>query len=224
MLARHDLVWLSPAGWEHAAALAHAGEREAITDWGRAGWPAVATRPPHELRPGHVALGLALPPRARDGAKPRIAIQAATSAIADTRPAIELAPVLRTVPREWRQPLAALLDDAGEAGVELRVYGSVAFQALTGQRYLSATSDIDLLLQPGTHAQYHSALALLARHARALPLDGEIVFPDGRAVAWKELLRVSDPQARVLAKSMHAVALVGVGSLLASLDTEPCTT
>ena len=31
-----------------------------------------------------------------------------------------------------------------------------------------------------------AALALLGKHAQRLPLDGEIVFPGGRAVAWKE--------------------------------------
>ena len=106
----------------------------------------------------------------------------------------------------------------------MRVYGSVAFQALTGQAYLTAASDIDLLLAPRTLEQYRCALALLARHARALPLDGEILFPQGRAVAWKELLRVPDATAQVLAKSMHAVSLVTVASLLANLSTDTCTT
>ena len=223
MLARHDLVWLSAAGWEHAAARAPASARDAVLRWARAGWPAVATRPRHDLAPGRVALGLALPPRLEDGAKPRIAIEADARDIGDTRAALPLAQALRSVPAAWRQPLTTLLDDARQAGVAPRVYGSVAFQALTGQAYLSPTSDIDLLLQPRTHEQYHGILAVLARHAQALPLDGEIVFPQGQAVAWKVLLLDATPGARVLAKSMHAVALVSVDSLLASLDTEPCT-
>lgn len=232
MLARHDLVWLSPAGWEHAAALApalaHPGARDAVLRWGRARWPAVATRVPPDLPPGlangDVALGLALPPAASDGAKARLAFVARTVDIAASRAALPLARAIRTVPDTWRPALSVLLDDAVGAGLGLRVYGSVAFQALTGQAYLTAASDIDLLLAPRTIGQYRCALALLAGHARALPLDGEIVFPRGQAVAWKELLRAAGARAPVLAKSLHAVSLVTVDSLLASLSTETCTT
>lgn len=228
MLARHELVWLSPAGWEHAAALAPPGARDAILRWGRARWPAVATRVPPalvpKLAPGDVALGLALPPTAGDGAKPRIAFVARTADIAASRAALPLARAIRTVPDAWRPALSVLLDEAGSAGLDLRVYGSVAFQALTGQPCLTAASDIDLLLAPRTIGQYRCALALLARHTRSLPLDGEIVFPSGQAVAWKELLRVPGAKAPVLAKSVHAVALVTLDSLLESLSTDTCTT
>jgi phosphoribosyl-dephospho-CoA transferase len=132
--------------------------------------------------------------------------------------------VLPAVPDRWRPPLSALIADARRAGLDLRVYGSVAFQALTGQAYLTAASDIDLLLAPRTVEQYRYALALLARHAHALPLDGEIVFPQGPAVAWKELLRVRGPGARVLAKSTDAVSLRSVESLVASLEPDLCAT
>ncbi|MDB5749212.1 MAG: mdcG [Massilia sp.] len=226
-LARHDLVWLSPAGWEHAAALAHPGVRDAVLRWGQARWPAVATRISPALAPGppvHLPLGLSLPPRARDGAKARIALVARAGDIARSRAPLPFAQAIGAVPDAWRLHSGMLLDDAGRAGLDLRVYGSVALQALTGQAYLTPASDIDLLLAPRSIGQYRCALALLARHARALPLDGEILFPGGQAVAWKELLRAPDAKARVLAKSMHVVSLVTVDSLLASLSTDTCTT
>lgn len=225
-LARHNLVWLSQAGWKHAAAMAPPGARDArdaIMRWGRARWPAVATRVPPGLAPGDVALGLALPPSTSGSAKPRIAFIARMADIAETCPALPLAQALPAVPEAWRGPLTALLDDAGSANLDPRVYGSVAFEAVTGQGYLTHASDIDLLLAPRTQPAYRCALGLLERHARLLPLDGEIVFPQGWAVAWKELLRAPGATARVLAKSLHGVELMTVGSLLAALSTDTCT-
>lgn len=221
---RHDLVWLSPSGWERAAEFAPAGARAAVRRWGRAGWPAVATRAPHDLAPGHLPLGLALPPRAEDGARPRIALSARRCDSAAIEPALSLAQALPVMPTAWRRPLLVLIEDARRAGLDLRVYGSVAWQTLTGQGYLRPSSDIDLLLQPRTREQYRGALSLLARHAGAAPLDGEIVFPQDRAVAWKELLLVAGTGERVLSKSMHGIALVTMDSLLASFTPDPCTT
>ncbi|MBD8533098.1 MULTISPECIES: malonate decarboxylase holo-[acyl-carrier-protein] synthase [unclassified Massilia] len=227
MFSRHDLIWLSARGWERAAAAAAPGAREAIACWGAAGWPAVVTRTPATLAPGEVALGIALPPRP-DGAKPRIALAAAVAEIARGNPALPLAEAIAAAPAAWQAALAALDREATDGGCTLRVYGSLAFAALTGQTCLRAGSDIDLLLHPADARSYEAALDLLVRHARVLPLDGEIVFGGGQAVAWKELAGCRDGQARVLAKSLHGVALVSVDSLLASLhtnvnETAPCT-
>lgn len=225
-LARHGLAWLTPRGWERACAAAPAGARAAMADWASHGWPAVVTRSPAALAPGHVALGLALPPRP-DGCKPRIALIAAAADIERAGPALALAAVIGAAPAPWRVALAALDREAAAAGLVLRVYGSLAFQALTGQAYTGARSDVDLLLHPPTRAHHAQALALLARHAEALPLDGEIVFGDARAVAWKELMNLAasacGSEARVLAKSLDAVSLVKVGHLLATLPGDaPC--
>lgn len=242
MFSRHDLVWLSARGWEGAAAAAPPGTREAIVRWGEAGWPAVVTRAQAAFAPGQtgaggsgcadaptgnaapddgtrqVALGIALPPRADDGSKARIALIAAAADIARTGPPLRLADAIDAAPAAWRAALRVLDDEAAGAGITLRVYGSLAFSVLTGQACLTARSDIDLLLHPATARGYRSALALLRQHARDLPLDGEIVFGGGQAVAWRELAAARQGQARVLAKSMNGIGLVTLDSLLASLD------
>lgn len=224
MFSRHDLAWLTPRGWERAVEGASPGERDAIAGWGRAGWPAVVTRAHAELGPDQVALGIALPPRPADGGKPRIALSCAAADIDRTGPALALADAVKAAPSGWRKALAALDEEAAGAGLALRVYGSLAFQALTGQAYVSASSDVDLLLHPATALDYRRALDLLTRHARMLPLDGEIVFGGGLAVAWKELAGARHGQARVLAKSLHGIALVTVDRLLATLGEElPCS-
>ena len=71
--------------------------------------------------------------------------------------------------------------------VDARIYGSYGLQQLTGLSYLHAESDIDLCLSVDDAAAADLAAAALSGAAFARPrLDGELVFPDGRAVAWRE--------------------------------------
>jgi phosphoribosyl-dephospho-CoA transferase len=104
--------------------------------------------------------------------------------------------------------------------VDCRVFGSLAMQTLTGDRYLGAGSDVDLLLRPLDGAQLDVGLALVARHAQSLPLDGEIEFPFGHAVSWKEWLGAETQQGadRVLAKHLDTVTLLRRDELLGQFD------
>lgn len=229
MLARHSLVWLTPAGWRATAAAAAPAHAPAIELWRGRDWPLVARR--NEAMPlaGEVCLGLAPPPTPgweRDGApdggaRLRIAVRALDAHVARSAPPLAVAQALAAAPERWRQPLAGLAKDSAGLGpgLNLRVYGSLALQALTGLDYLRPGSDIDLLLAPATPGQLNAGLALLADYADTLPLDGEVVFPNGEAVAWKEWRAASGGQARVLAKSVHGVRLAGVDALLATLAT-----
>lgn len=222
MFARHDLVWLSSRGWECARAAAPPEALDALDQWREGGWPAVVRRAETELSPGEVAIGFALPPRAEEGrvAKLRVGCRVDLSDVKRRTRALPLVGALDAVPAAWRERLALLECEAAQAGIGLSVYGSVALEALTGQHYLTPTSDIDLLLRPLSRAQLMAGLELLSRHAATLPLDGEVVFADGRAVAWKELRAAFDsaPGTRVLAKGLERIALVAPEELIATLE------
>lgn len=224
MFARHDLVWLAERGWRQVRAGVAPDVSMALDRWCEAGWPAVVRRAEVDAAPGQVAIGFALPPRPGDGRKVRIGACVDVTDIARRAPALPLADALGAVPDDWRTALVALAREAGGAGLDLAVYGSVALAALTGQRYVTPASDIDLLLRPKDRAQLADGLALVARHAAILPLDGEVVFPDGRAVAWKELRMAlaATPGTRVLAKSLEQVALAVADDLLATLEDARC--
>lgn len=226
MFARHDLVWLTSRGWERVREAAPIDALDALGLWRDGGWPAVVRRAETALAAGEVAIGFALPPRRGGGPKGvkggklRVGCRVDLSDIGRRTRALPLVGALDAVPAGWREGLATLEREAAEAGIGLAVYGSVALEALTGQRYLTPASDIDLLLQPLSRAQLTAGLALLARHAAALPLDGEVVFADGRAVAWKELRAAfeSAPGTRVLAKGLERIALVPPEELIATLE------
>jgi phosphoribosyl-dephospho-CoA transferase len=215
MYSRHDLVWLTPEGWRAAAGRAVPDERAAVEHWAAQGWPATVRR--HDAGSGAatVALGLSLPPDPGNGSKPKIALHALHRHVARHTPPMALADALPAAPPAWGDGLRAL-DTAAGPGY-LRVYGSLALQAMTGRPYLCAASDIDLMFCPASVAQLDTLMGLLASHAEHLPLDGEAVFPSGDAVAWKEWRGAGGP-ARVLVKSIDGARLANRASLLATLE------
>jgi phosphoribosyl-dephospho-CoA transferase len=78
---------------------------------------------------------------------------------------------------------------------------------------------VDLLVRPRDAAALSRALDLLGSAATGGPprLDGEVLLPGGRAVAWREL---AGGASSVLVKTGCGAALEPRGLLLASLARE----
>jgi phosphoribosyl-dephospho-CoA transferase len=212
-LRRHKLAWLSPQGWRHALAAApeHA---QALQSWRREDWPLVARRQDADAAAGEWALGLPLPPCPVKG-KVRIALRVPSSAVLRSSEPLALMSVLPVLPERWQSAAAALAAQAAAQHVMLRVYGSAAWQALTGLPYIGTRSDIDLLFYPDSMAALQAGVGLFRRHADHLPLDGEIVFPSGRAVAFKEWLMALEggEGMRVMVKDEAGVSLQRMDAL-----------
>jgi phosphoribosyl-dephospho-CoA transferase len=214
MYKRHDLVWLKPEGWE--AALAAQPEHAPVLQyWQREKWPAVVRRrEPGSDGEREVSLGIALPPDA-DGSKPRVALSALLEHVERSTAPLTLKAARAALRPQWRAGYAEL--ERLAAGLDLHVYGSLAWEALTGLPCTTDRSDIDLLLRPVSKQQLHAGLALLGGPAHGLPLDGEIMFPSGQAVSWKEWASASTASARVLVKDADSARLAAPEELLATL-------
>jgi phosphoribosyl-dephospho-CoA transferase len=101
--------------------------------------------------------------------------------------------------------------------MEPSAFGSLMWQHQTGLPYLSARSDLDVLWPVSSGFDVTSLVFSIAEVQRnaPMPIDGEIVFPDGSAVNWRELwmaCRASD-RACVLVKTMECVRLLDIASL-----------
>jgi phosphoribosyl-dephospho-CoA transferase len=214
---RHDLVRLTPEGWETACRGLSGVARELAGRWGSCDLPAVVRRTEPGTAPGLVCLGIPAPPDAVSGQKLRVGFAVEGRHVLDVRPALALDEVV--VPTAWQVGFTSLHETMRDAGIDCRVFGSVAMQTLTGERYLRPDSDIDLLLRPASSAQLDAGLGLIRRHAQSLPLDGEIEFPSGDAVSWKEW----DGADRVLAKHLDTVALLRRDQLLAGFVETECS-
>lgn len=217
-MRRHDLVYLRPGADFAWAGPAPASPviRAAVAAWIAAGRPLVAARQPDDGGPQ--LLGLALP-RALE--RQRVALRVEPGEIAKIRPPLSLSACLGGQPATVREILLTLDRALRQADVVPGAYGSLAWEALSGEAYRHAESDIDLICDVADRAQLETALALLAEAAASLPcrLDGEIRLPDGAAIAWRELATAwGERRRQVLVKDERGVALKPLGELLAALE------
>lgn len=211
-LPRHTLVWLRPAAIGPVAAGLSPGQQIQVRDWLAKGRPFVRRRP-IVLPESGLSLGLPLPPAL---GRARIGLSVATVLVQEVAPPPVLGDALSAAPAAWQSPLGVLAARLRDLGVLPRVYGSLAWQSLTGLEYLTPTSDIDLLFNASSRQQLQQVLAALVNWERetGLRADGELAFMDGCAVAWRELLR--EP-AQVLVKSLAGIELVPRQALLERL-------
>ncbi|MDS0796728.1 malonate decarboxylase holo-[acyl-carrier-protein] synthase, partial [Burkholderia pseudomultivorans] len=135
---------------------------------------------------GRGRLGVPLP---RSAGKRRIALKVSADALATVGPLPALADVRGAAPDAW-QPALRELDALGaRCGVPGRAFGSLAWQWLTGETYLGASSDLDLVFPlpgAGRLAPLLDGLAAVDAHA-PMRIDGELLRDDGAGVNWREL-------------------------------------
>lgn len=216
MYKRHDLVWLTRDGWK--AALAAYPEHESVLKfWLSEEWPGVARRRDADSDPAReVCVGIALPPDA-DGIKRRIPLRVPLEHVERSSAPLTLKAARPGLPEGWRAGYTVLQELS--IGLDLRVYGPLAWQAITLLPSVTATSAIDILFRPLSRQQLQAGLALLNGSEHGLPLDGEVMFPSGDAVSWKEWSTADAAQARVLVKAIDGVRLAPTDELLATLRT-----
>jgi phosphoribosyl-dephospho-CoA transferase len=213
-LLRHSLVTLDPGVALRVARDALERDRARIEAWISARLPLVVRVQRHQLpAQGRVALGLPLPPK--EG-KRRLAFELERDCIIAVSPPPRLRETLAALSAPWRDALRELDAAATRIGLEFRVFGSIAWQALTGMEYVSAGSDVDLLWAPRDSRELTAGLDLLVRWQRSsgLPADGEILFGE-HAVSWREW---QQGDARVIGKSIAGPSLCARAELLARLS------
>ena len=205
-LRRQQLIRLSGAGWARVLdAPWDAIARSCLGLWAARGLPLVVTRQPPEPD-DRVATGLPAPARYR---RRRLALPVEPRDVLffDEFPAAAAA--TRLLPRGAAAPWRTLLATLAAADCAPRVYGGFGWQALTRLAYVHADSDLDLLLPVSSGAHADAVAQRLACAAWDGPrLDGELLFPDGGAIAWREWHAHRQGRvAQVLVKRLHGVAL-----------------
>lgn len=154
-LSRHDLCWLrqpSPplGGVSILTVELHPSRPEelvaikpVVMDWIATGRPFVATRQEPTSQTQGRKLALCRP---RSDAPRRVALEVDITAILKWQEPVPLHQARAAAPVGW-QPILQEIDRVGaDLGLTFRVFGSLAWQALTGLPYLHAASDVDLLL------------------------------------------------------------------------------
>jgi phosphoribosyl-dephospho-CoA transferase len=174
-----------------------------VRRWPDRRWPTIRRRA-LPTDPSGIALGLPLPPFA--GKKRLSFVLQSADIISVTRPPL-LASACGLAPRAWWSTLDRLTDLVRRHAVDVRIFGSLAWQALTGLAYVTERSDLDLLLRVGDETDLDRLAADVAAIETGAPmrLDGELMRADGGAVNWRE---VHGGAREVLVKTIESVDLI----------------
>lgn len=186
-LRRHQLAYLSARGWRGVLDQTWDEQaRDCLTAWAREGLPLVVTRQrtPRKTPTEPVWLGLSAPDQWH---RRLLALQVPPAAINWFSEFPELIHVIDELPRSAHREVRNLGSAVRQLGVRARVYGSVGWQRLTGLAYLHERSDLDLWLAVDDADQADAVAECLQHCAPArMRIDGELLFTDGRAIAWRE--------------------------------------
>lgn len=194
----------------------------ALAKWLDAGRPLIVRRPVRAAC-GRICLGLPLPPDSPGRGKCRLAFLAEDADPTRITPPPALRDCLAATPQSWRNALEALDRDLRGLGITARVFGALAWESLTGLRYLTPESDVDIIIQRDEAAapdRLTAALEAFAAHPGRPVLDVEIQLPDGGGFSFAEYVSGA---AKILVKGPRHVSLYGRDALLGRvLETNAC--
>lgn len=205
-LRRHALVWLSEA--PQADDGSDYGSDAALAEkWHAEDRPFVVCRRRSER--DEVSLGFCVVHEKILEIRPRrVGARTLAAHVVRTARPPALAEVSRCGPAlDHAASFRQLTDEAARAGLDLRVYGSWMWQALTGERHVRVTSDLDLLVDVAGPREAEEAAAFLAHQELTLSfkLDGELSFAGRGEVQWREFLTTAP---EVLVKAVDSVRMI----------------
>lgn len=206
-IARHRFVRLDPGTAPEPAttcAMPDEGVVDAVRSWIERGMPLVVRRRGADDPAGVLPLAVTLPARLQ---RRRIALRSPSGSLQSIDDPPLLCDAVAELPARSRavvRELARMLDDCG---VTARVYGSLAWQWLSGECYLHDGSDVDLILEPTAGFDRARCRRVLERAAglTAPRFDGEIALGQGDSVSWREWCGESR---RLLVKGQADASLV----------------
>ncbi len=210
---RNQLVWLHESAWQQVLLQDwDAQAAEVLRHWQQQ-LPLVVCRQRLPDAPQRISLGLPAP---LQWERRKLALDVAAQDIARSGNFPALSPDVLG-PADTAQ-LRELLQHMQCLQVPLLVYGSFGWQQLCGLPCVRSTSDLDLLAQvPDLHAA-GQVVWLLQGLKLACRVDGELLFPNGWAIAWREYAQlIGGKVERVLVKERSGAQLLGMAELRAQL-------
>jgi phosphoribosyl-dephospho-CoA transferase len=203
-LARNDLVWITALAWQQIEQQAwDAQAQEILAHWHANNLPLVVCRQRDEISSDQISVGLPAPTQ---WSRRRLALTVNVSNITQRGNFPTLMQV--ALANDWQQAAIDLDSALSDIGVQAHVYGSHGWQVLTDLAYLHAESDIDLSVRVKNFDLACQVVHQLATTQLPSRIDGEIVFPDGKAIAWRELQQLIALQtSQVMVKDRYSVRL-----------------
>jgi phosphoribosyl-dephospho-CoA transferase len=117
----------------------------------------------------------------------------------------------------WLEVIQQLLIVCHAARVAPCVYGSLFWQTVSCHKYLTDSSDLDVLFVCNEISDINMLMDSLEGFEGCAPrLDGEILAPSGWAAAWREVATAlkTGGSTKVLAKSSYDACLISLDDFL----------
>jgi len=216
-LQRNGLVWLTAPGWDRVLS----GDWDAqalgiLRHWALMALPLVVCRQRVENFPPTISLGLPAP-SVWDRRKLALEVMPHEVGRVGWFPSFEQLEQFEQFEQfeqlDPRETFIAAINEvrSNAPGFEgsIEVYGSFGWETLTGMSYVRPSSDLDLRVAVPDRAT--AAAVARALNALRLPIrvDGELAFPDGSAIAWREYLQwVEGKVDRMLVKSRTSIGFI----------------
>ena len=213
-MKRHDWAYLR-ADARPAFAAADEATLRFAHDWLAQGRPLVVARQPESA--GQLALGLALPV---EFATRRLACTVDHAEVVRSRNPLTVDEAVHVLSEQDARALRRFASAVAGHALSIGVYGSTAWESMSGLRYRHEDSDVDVVCDVASSAGLTACLAAFSEGTRDFRsrLDGEIRFTGGRAVAWRELAEAcAGTSSLVLAKGERDIALLSLHRVLAPL-------
>ena len=211
-LQRNQLVWLCDTGWQQVLARPWDAQAQSLlAHWQAQHLPLVVCRQRVPEAADTLSLGLPAP---LQWERRKLALELPLAAIAR----VGAFPHLRSIalPSADAAQVQDLLLHTDALQVAIQVYGSFGWQHLSALPCVREGSDLDLLARVSdldTAGQVVWLLQGLRLHHR---VDGELVFPGGWAIAWREYAQLIGGRVeQVLVKHREGVQLLDMAELRA---------
>jgi phosphoribosyl-dephospho-CoA transferase len=210
-LQRNVLVWLTAPGWYRV--IANDWDAQALgilRHWALMALPLVVCRQRVENFPPTISLGLPAP---SVWDRRKLALEVKPVEVDRVGRFPNFKQLEQFEPLDPREAFITTINEirSNAPGFEgsIEVYGSFGWETLTAMSYVRPSSDLDLRVEVPDHET--AAAVAWALNALQLPMrvDGELAFPDGSAIAWREYLQwVEGKVDRMLVKSRTSVGLI----------------
>jgi phosphoribosyl-dephospho-CoA transferase len=213
-LQRNQLVWLTGPAWQRIRACNWDTQAQTLLNhWQGQHLPLVVCRQRVPDGPHSISLGLPAP---LQWERRRLALAVVQADIARVGSFPLLA--ANALANTHAAPLQDLLQHMDALRVQLQVYGSFGWQQLCGLPCVHDSSDLDLLAHVPDLGAAGQVVWLLQGLKLKWRVDGELVFPNGWALAWREYAQLIGGKVdRVLVKERHGAQLLGMAELRAQL-------
>lgn len=200
-MSRHQLVYLDEE-YLYKDEVCEEKYKKLFYSWLKSSHPFIVAKQ-EDKKSEKIRLGFLLP---LENGKHRVSLLIDKKAVSKSLLPLKLSSIVSSLDSKWQKPLLELIYSFEDLKIDLHVFGSSMWQYYVKKRYMSESSDIDLLWTCFCPDKLNAALFILKhwRERYSLKIDGEVEFKKGLSCSWQELLNEDE---KLIVRTLRSVSL-----------------